>query len=68
METINIAIKYFGNQTKLADALKVTPMAVSQWKKRQIPLEIAKKIEEVTNGDIMAYQLRPDFFDIPKTA
>ena len=56
------AIQYFGSQAKLAKALGVTPMAISQWKKRGVTLDAAKNIEEKTNGFVTRYQLRPDYF------
>ena len=66
MESLNKAIKHFGSQTKLAEALGLTAMAVTQWKKRKVPLEAAKEIERVTNGEVTKYDLRPDFFDPPE--
>jgi DNA-binding transcriptional regulator YdaS (Cro superfamily) len=46
------AIDYYGNQRKLADALGLKPMAVTQWKKRGVPLRRALEIEKKTHGKI----------------
>jgi DNA-binding transcriptional regulator YdaS (Cro superfamily) len=47
------AIDHFGGPRNLADKLGLkTTMAISQWKKRGVPLKRALEIDELTNGDI----------------
>jgi DNA-binding transcriptional regulator YdaS (Cro superfamily) len=62
MSNLNIAINYFGSGAKLAKAVGLDPMAVTQWKKRGIPPKRAKQIERLTNGDVKASSLLPDLF------
>jgi len=59
---LEIAIKHFGSQTKLADALDVSPMVVYQWTKRKIPTDRAFQIERVSDGLVKVSDLRPDLF------
>lgn len=62
------AIAYFDNsQANLAKALcmmgvKVSPMAISHWKERGVPLERCKYLEAVTQGTIPRERFRPDHF------
>lgn len=46
------AIKYFGSSKALAEALGVTPQAVSGWK--GIPARRQYEIERITNGALKA--------------
>jgi DNA-binding transcriptional regulator YdaS (Cro superfamily) len=47
------AIDHFGGPRSLADKLGLkTTMAISQWKKRGIPLSRALEIEELSGGAI----------------
>lgn len=62
MNAIDRAIDLLGNQTKLAEALGVSPMAVTQWKRRGVPAERCVPIEEATSGEVTRYDLRPDIF------
>jgi len=52
------AIKAVGTSDALADKLKITPQAVSQWTK--IPLARVFEVERETG--IPRHELRPDFF------
>lgn len=48
-------IAFFGSQAKLAEAMRVTQPAISNWKKRQrIPALQQLKIEAHTNGTLKA--------------
>jgi DNA-binding transcriptional regulator YdaS (Cro superfamily) len=62
MDALSKAIKRFGSQAKLAEALDVEPMAVTHWKNRGVPLKRAIQIEELTNGDISMRDLCPAKF------
>ncbi|WP_299948837.1 Cro/CI family transcriptional regulator [uncultured Microbulbifer sp.] len=56
------AANYFGSQGALARQLGVSPMAVSNWKRRWVPVERAIQIERLTSGEVSKEQLRPDVF------
>lgn len=62
MQSLQRIKKHFGSQAELARVLEITPMSVSHWHKRGIPIKWAIKIERLTNGDIKAAELRPDIF------
>lgn len=62
MKALNEAIKIIGTQAKLAELLKVTPMAVTQWKKRRIPDWAVIPIEAATDGAVTRHELRPDIY------
>ncbi len=53
------AIKYFGSQRAIAEKLKVTDSAVSQWKE-VIPERVALKLSRITNGKL---KYQPDFYN-----
>lgn len=54
------AIKAAGGGRKLAALLKVSPMAVSQWKKRGVPAERVPAVVRACGGAVQGYELRPD--------
>lgn len=56
------AIDFFKNQTALAKALKLDPMAITQWKKRGIPPHRAIQISKLTGGFIKPSDLKPKLF------
>lgn len=56
------ALKIFKTQAAFAHALGVKPGAVTNWKRRGVPLEQCKDIARVTNNKIPAHKVRPDFF------
>lgn len=64
---LDAACLALGGQQRLADALtKATPdtpitsSAISQWRRRLVPLERCEPIEAVTAGRVRCEQLRPD--------
>lgn len=65
MSALQAAIDYFGSQKALAEALGVVPMAVTNWKERQVPVLQCIAIERVTEGSVTKEQLRPDIFGAP---
>ncbi len=62
IEALEKAIKHFGNQRKMADALGLVPMTVSQWKSRGVPPKYCYQIERATNSEVTCRDLRPDIF------
>lgn len=58
---IDRAIEVLGGISATARKFKVTPWAVSKWRKR-VPAERAIPIEEATNGLVTRHALRPDIY------
>ncbi|WP_438863788.1 transcriptional regulator [Neptunicella sp.] len=56
---VSKAITYLGGPTVLARYFKVTPWAVSKWRK-QLPAERCPDIEKLSEGKFRCEQLRPD--------
>jgi DNA-binding transcriptional regulator YdaS (Cro superfamily) len=50
-----------GRMSRLAEAIGVTPEAVSQWAASRVPAERVHQVESVTG--IPARELRPDMFE-----
>lgn len=65
MDALQRAIDHFESQAALAAKLGVVPMAVTNWKRRGVPPDKAKAIEEATEGAVQRHELRPDIFDAP---
>lgn len=62
------AIRAAGGGRALARKLGVSPMAVSQWKKRGVPVERVPAVVRATDGAVQAHELRPDLpelFPVP---
>jgi DNA-binding transcriptional regulator YdaS (Cro superfamily) len=64
MSPINKASKVLGSQARLAKTLRVSAMAVSQWKDR-IPAERVLDIYRATDGKVTPYEMRPDIYPDP---
>lgn len=62
LKPIERAATLLGGQHNLADRLSVTPQAVSKWKRKGVPAERCREIEEATGGKVTRYELRPDVF------
>ncbi len=54
------AINKAGSQRALADALKITPQALSQW--NRVPVGRVLDVEKATG--IPRHELRPDFYPV----
>lgn len=63
-DELDKAIKHFGSQTALARAIdpNLSPMAVTHWKKRGLPLRRAHQIVRLTGGVCALERLCPDVF------
>lgn len=61
-KAISAAIKIIGSQQKLADACGVKQPTVWGWLhgKKKASANNAVRIEKATNGEVQAYQVRPD--------
>jgi DNA-binding transcriptional regulator YdaS (Cro superfamily) len=70
MDGLNKAIKYFGSRRAFAQAIGVTPMAISYWvqRKRNVTAERALEIEKATNGAVSRSDLRPDLWPSDEAA
>jgi transcriptional repressor of cell division inhibition gene dicB len=64
-DALSKAASIMGSWSALARALGLSPMAVSHWKTRGVPVERCKAIEAVTDGQVRRHELRPDLFDPP---
>ena len=65
-KAINAAIEIVGSQQKLAEACGVKQPSVWAWLhgKKKVSAENAKRIELATEGNVPAYQIRPDLSDL----
>lgn len=65
-KAINEAIEFVGSQKKLAEACGVKQPSVWAWLhgKKKVSAENAKRIEVATNGNVPAYQIRPDLSEL----
>lgn len=55
------AIRFFGSQSKMAEALKLKRSTVNNWlnRDRQVPFEYAVAIELLTRGKVTRYEIAP---------
>lgn len=72
-KAINCAIEIVGSQQKLAEACGVKQPTVWAWlhNKKKASASSAVRIQRATNGEVLAYQVRPDLPDLfphPNTA
>lgn len=57
------AIEFAGGTCAVANHLRVSPAAVSQWLMRdKVPAERVRDLEKLCQGRVTRYQLRPDVF------
>lgn len=59
-EAFNNAVTFAGSISALARKIGVTPWAASKWNPEKIPEDRCLKIEEITQVQVKAEQLRPD--------
>lgn len=65
MDALNRAISFFGSRAALGTKLgyKSKGMAVRQWESRgSVPADVARRIEELTKGEITRAELCPELF------
>lgn len=62
MSAIEEAIRIFGTQKAFASRMNVSQTAVIKWRKRRVPAERCRAIEQATEGRITVHDLRPDVF------
>ena len=60
MLAIDKAISAVGGLTKFSELLGLSPQRVSNWRVRGVPVEFCPVIEAVTDGAVLAEELRPD--------
>ena len=60
MDAIKRAEAIVGGRVALAAVCKVGSMAISQWKRRGVPIEHCVVIERATEGAVTRRDLRPD--------
>jgi DNA-binding transcriptional regulator YdaS (Cro superfamily) len=65
--TLNEYLKTRGKQKELAQRLKITQGAVSQWAtgSQRVTAERAIDIELATDGAVTRQELRPDVYSVP---
>ena len=59
-------IRKVGSMTKLANKLNVSPSFISHLAKgrKKIPARYVKKLVELSEGEVMKKDLRPDLYEI----
>ena len=60
LEAFKKAVQIAGSQAALARGLGITPWALSKWNLSKIPTDRCEQIQEFTNNQVLAEQLRPD--------
>jgi|AntRauTorcE11897_2_1112592.scaffolds.fasta_scaffold00600_21 DNA-binding transcriptional regulator YdaS (Cro superfamily) len=67
IEPLRLAITIAGSQKELAEAigLNVNQLCNCMNGRGKIPAKYCRAIEELTNGDVTAEELRPDVFLLP---
>ena len=62
MAAIDRAAALLGGQARLAEALGVHRMTISQWKRRQVPASRVLSVEAATGYRVSRHELRPDLY------
>lgn len=66
LNPVQRAIVIAGSERKLAEAACVSQPAINKAKRvGRVSAKLAKKIDEVTNGQVPRWELCPDVFDAP---
>lgn len=66
IKSLRVAVEELGSQNELADTLKVSKSAVSNWLagRKRISIQNALKLSKIVNNNLQASDFRPDIFDI----
>jgi DNA-binding transcriptional regulator YdaS (Cro superfamily) len=64
VDALQRAIDLAGSQVALADMLNVEPGAVTNWKRRGVPVGQAIAIEKALRSRVRREELRPDVFAV----
>lgn len=57
-------IEHFGGPSAISKMLNIRSQSVITWKKNnKVPLKRAIQIEQLTDGEILARDIRPDVFE-----
>jgi len=68
-QALHQALRYFGNQARMANALSESQQTVSYWVRAgRAPERACIPIERATEGAVTRYALRPDVFGRPYSA
>lgn len=65
MSPLEKAIQAVGTPSEFARAIQEKPQTVNNWRRRGVPAEKCRAIEEATAGAVTAAELRPDVFGEP---
>lgn len=60
------AIAVAGGIGEFTKRLRITPQAVSEWRKRGVPPTRCIEVETIAQGKVTRYELRPDVFGAPQ--
>ena len=64
-EPLEVAIRHIGTQDAFARRLGIKSPSVSEWKSRgKVPAYRCIAIEQLTDGAVTRYDLRPDVFGV----
>ncbi len=63
MNPLELVFEVLGSQKALADALEISPQAITKWVNRgRVPAERVIDIERATGGAVTRHVLRPDIY------
>ena len=62
VEIFESLIKHFVSVHNITKVIDLTSSSIYQWKRIGVPVDRAVQIQELTNGEIKAKDLRPDVF------
>ena len=63
MSPLDLVFQTLGSQKALAEALEISPQAITKWIQRgRVPAERVIEIERATGGAVSRQVLRPDLY------
>lgn len=60
MEKFISFISVYGGTSAVARSLGLAPNVVCNWRTRGVPIEFAAKVEKLSNGSVMRWDMFPD--------